>query len=156
MRIPIAHIEPALESVERFGAIGELVQRLIHAGAIRRLDEESVFAALRSREETMSTGIGYRLGIPHAFTDAVAQPVVAFGRSRAGLEFDALDDALVEFVAVVLLPANSVTKSRATKSRALPFTARICSVLTKRAVQGTSAWLCRCAGDRRSFGGRVR
>jgi PTS system fructose-specific IIA component len=130
MRIPIAQIEADLESVERFGAIRELVKRLVHAGAIRVAVENDVLSELRVREETMSTGIGFRLGIPHAFTDAVAQPVVAFGRSRVGLEFDALDDAPVEFVALVLLPAR-----HSDESRALRFTALICSVLTKGAVQ---------------------
>jgi hypothetical protein len=33
MQIPLAHIEPDLQSDERFGAIGELVSKLVSAGA---------------------------------------------------------------------------------------------------------------------------
>ena len=44
-----------------------------------------VLNALKQREETMSTGIGFGIAIPHASSDRVGEVVAAFGRSaRAG------------------------------------------------------------------------
>ena len=61
------------------------------AGAVAILPSvrEVTDEALRAREETMSTGIGLGIAIPHASSDRVSQVVAAFGRSSKGIEFAA-------------------------------------------------------------------
>jgi mannitol/fructose-specific phosphotransferase system IIA component (Ntr-type) len=52
----------------------------------------------------MSTGIGFGIGIPHASTDLIQDVVGAFGRSKPGIDFDALDSQPVSLVMLFLVP----------------------------------------------------
>src|SRR5205809_7169801 len=54
----------------------------------------------------MSTGIGNGIAIPHASSDRIEEVVAAFGRSSHGIEFDALDNAPVKFVVLIIVPKN--------------------------------------------------
>ena len=58
----------------------------------------------------MTTGIGYGIGIPHASTDLVGEPVGAIGRSRSGVQFDALDGQPVKLVMLFLVPQGQFQK----------------------------------------------
>jgi mannitol/fructose-specific phosphotransferase system IIA component (Ntr-type) len=72
-------------------AIRELVVALASAGKVQEAEVDSLVAALMAREQLGSTGIGQGLAVPHAKHEKVSELVVAFGRSRAGVEFDSLD-----------------------------------------------------------------
>ncbi len=52
------------------------------------------------------SGIGFGIAIPHASSDRVDQVVAAFGRSSAGIEFEALDNAPVKFVVLFVVPKD--------------------------------------------------
>jgi mannitol/fructose-specific phosphotransferase system IIA component (Ntr-type) len=65
-----------------------------------------VLSALRAREETMSTGIGFGIAIPHASSDRVTEVVAAFGRSSTGIEFESLDNAPVRFIVLFIVPKD--------------------------------------------------
>lgn len=99
-------ILPEMQSTERYAAIAELVNLLVTHQQIAAEDRDSVLAALRAREETMSTGIGFGIAIPHASSERVAKVVAAFGRSSAGIEFEALDNAPVKFVVLFVVPKD--------------------------------------------------
>src|ERR1700748_865369 len=104
--LSVDQIIPEMKSTERWAAIGELIDLLVEKGAVRKADRESVLGALRAREETMSTGIGFGIAIPHASSDRVSKVVAAFGRSSTGIEFDALDNAPVRFVVLFVVPKD--------------------------------------------------
>ncbi len=99
-------ILPEMTANERWSAIVELVDLLVAQGQIKAADRDVVLAALRAREETMSTGIGFGIAIPHASSDRVSQVVAAFGRSQTGIEFDALDNAPVKFIVLFVVPKD--------------------------------------------------
>src|ERR1700710_1746483 len=99
-------IIPEMQALERSDAIVELVDVLVAKGQIAPDDRDTVLSALRAREETMSTGIGFGIAIPHASSDRVSQVVAAFGRSSKGIEFDALDNAPVRFVVLFVVPKD--------------------------------------------------
>ena len=99
-------ILPEMQATERYAAIAELVNLLVARGKIAEADQETVLAALRAREETMSTGIGFGIAIPHASSDKVTQVVACFGRSSAGIEFESLDNAPVKFVVLFVVPKD--------------------------------------------------
>ncbi len=99
-------ILPEMHATERYAAISELVALLVERGQIAAADRESVLVALRDREETMSTGIGFGIAIPHASSERVTKVVAAFGRSTAGIEFEALDSAPVKFVVLFVVPKD--------------------------------------------------
>lgn len=99
-------ILPEMKAVERYAAIAELVDLLVAKEHIAAQDKEAVLAALRTREESMSTGIGFGIAIPHASSERVSKVVAAFGRSSGGIEFEALDNALVKFVVLFIVPKD--------------------------------------------------
>lgn len=99
-------ILPDLKSEGRWEAIAELVDLLVHAKKIDPQDREAVLGSIRQREETMSTGIGLGIAIPHASSDKVTDVVAAFGRSLNGIEFDSLDGQPVLFIVLFVVPKD--------------------------------------------------
>ena len=104
--LSLEQIIPEMNATERWSAIVELVDLLAGLGHVRTEDREMVLAALRQREETMSTGIGFGIAIPHASSDRVEKVVAAFGRSSTGIEFDSLDNAPVKFIVLFVVPKD--------------------------------------------------
>ncbi|MBA3387117.1 MAG: PTS sugar transporter subunit IIA, partial [Chthoniobacterales bacterium] len=72
-------IIPEMKATERWPAIVELIHLLVSQGRIKPEDRESILASLKQREETMSTGIGFGIAIPHASSDRIDQVVATFG-----------------------------------------------------------------------------
>ena len=95
-----------MASSERWEAIRELVDCLVDAGKIEKADREDVLQSIRQREETMSTGIGFGIAIPHASSSKVSDVVAAFGRSTAGIPFDSLDGEPVNFIVLFVVPKD--------------------------------------------------
>jgi mannitol/fructose-specific phosphotransferase system IIA component (Ntr-type) len=93
-----------MKSVEHWSAIVELVDHLIEVGKLPAALREEVLAALKAREDQVSTGIGSGVAIPHAFSDNIEQVVAVFGRSKEGIDFEALDNAPVHFVILFIVP----------------------------------------------------
>ncbi len=99
-------IVPELRAANRWSAIDELISCLVESGKILPEHRESITAVVKKRETSMSTGIGFGIGIPHASTDLISEVVAAFGRSRAGVNFDSLDNQPVHLVTLFLVPAG--------------------------------------------------
>jgi mannitol/fructose-specific phosphotransferase system IIA component (Ntr-type) len=104
--LTVSQILPEMKATERWSAIVELVDLLVAQGQIKHADRDVVLAALRQREETMSTGIGFGIAIPHASSDRVEKVVAAFGRSTGGIEFESLDNAPVKFIVLFVVPKD--------------------------------------------------
>jgi PTS system nitrogen regulatory IIA component len=82
-------------------ALAELSQPL---AARSGLETEIVLAALRSREELGSTGLGDGFAIPHARVPGITGLVTSFGRSRAGIDFRAMDGKPTHFFFALCAP----------------------------------------------------
>jgi len=104
--LTVKQIIPEMKATERWSAIVELIDLLVTLGKINPGDRDTVLSALRAREETMSTGIGFGIAIPHASSDCVHEVVAAFGRSTTGIEFDSLDNAPVKFIVLFVVPKD--------------------------------------------------
>ncbi len=103
-------IVPELKATTRWEAIDELIGTLVAAGRIDPAHREAVVAVVKRREQSMSTGIGFGIGIPHASTELITEVTAAFGRSRAGVNFDALDNQPVHLVTLFLVPQGQFQK----------------------------------------------
>ncbi len=101
------HIIPNLKANEHFAVIREMVAHLIHIGRIRPQDEDVVMDAITKREKSMSTGWGFGFASPRARVGCVKDILLAVGVSASGVEFDALDNEPVNFIAMFIVPANS-------------------------------------------------
>ena len=93
-----------LRATDRWEAIDELITNLIQTGNVKSEDRDAVVGAVRKREFSMSTGIGFGIGIPHATTELVYKPVAALGRSKKKINFDSLDGKPVSLVLLFLIP----------------------------------------------------
>jgi mannitol/fructose-specific phosphotransferase system IIA component (Ntr-type) len=103
-------INPALQATNRWEAIDELIGNLVACQKIKPEHREAITAVVKKRESTMSTGIGFGIGIPHASTDLIYEVTGAFGRSRKGINFDALDNKPVSLVMLFLVPQGQFQK----------------------------------------------
>src|SRR5882672_5741826 len=99
-----------LKASNRWEAIDELINSLVEVGKIKPENREAIVAVVKKRESSMSTGIGFGIGIPHASTDLIYDVVGAFGRSKRGVNFDALDNQPVNLVMLFLVPQGQFQK----------------------------------------------
>jgi Kef-type K+ transport system membrane component KefB/mannitol/fructose-specific phosphotransferase system IIA component len=95
---------PSLEAQDRFGAIEELVRLACEVEP--GLPESTLQHAARAREETMGTGIGGGIAVPHARLDALTRPLVVLGISKEGIEWNAIDDQPAHLVFLILTPRD--------------------------------------------------
>lgn len=96
-----------LEAVEHWGAITELVSRLVTCGLLAADACKATLEALRAREQLVSTGIGGGVAIPHAFSDQVEEVVAVLGRSTQGIDFEAVDRAPVHVIVLFVVPRKN-------------------------------------------------
>ncbi|WP_078381644.1 PTS fructose transporter subunit IIABC [Sutcliffiella halmapala] len=78
-----------LQANSKSSVIRELVDTLDRAGKLA--DKKGYEEAILAREAQSTTGIGEGIAIPHAKTNAVKTPAIAFGVSKQGLDYQALD-----------------------------------------------------------------
>ncbi|MCX6912649.1 MAG: PTS sugar transporter subunit IIA [Verrucomicrobia bacterium] len=103
-------IIPDLRATNRWEAIDELINNLVATGKITAQNQEAIAAVVKKRESSMSTGIGFGIGIPHASTDLITEVVGALGRSTRGVNFDSLDNQPVNLVMLFLVPQGQFQK----------------------------------------------
>src|SRR5215467_15197938 len=103
-------ILPDMQAGDRWQAIDELIKNLLTTGKIKAEHLEAIAGVVKRRESSMSTGIGFGIGIPHASTDLISEVVGALGRSKKGVNFDALDNQPVNLVMLFLVPQGQFQK----------------------------------------------
>jgi len=92
-----------IASPDRRGAVRELSAVLARASG---LDAARVEEAVWAREMIGTTGIGHGIAIPHARIEGLPRPLVAFGLSPVGIDFNAPDGQAARLVFLILTPAE--------------------------------------------------
>jgi len=105
-----AQIIPEMRATNRWEAIDELVEQLVIAGRVAPEHRQDIAAVVKKREQSMSTGIGFGVGIPHAVSDLISEVVGVLGRSSKGMQFEALDNQPVTLVILFLVPQGQFQK----------------------------------------------
>ncbi len=72
-----------------------------------RVDPEAMLQVLLEREKLGSTGIGDGIAIPHGKLAGLEEMVIAFGRSKDGIDFEAMDGKPAHLFFLLMAPANS-------------------------------------------------
>ena len=72
-----------------------------------KFDSGTMLRVLLEREKLGSTGIGDGIAIPHGKLAGLDEILVAFGRSREGVTFEALDGKPVHLFFLLMAPENS-------------------------------------------------
>ena len=86
-------------------------------------DARLVADMLKRREQLGSTGIGHGIAIPHGRTLSTPTLLVAFGKSRKGIDFDAVDNQPVYLIFMIVAPPQEESNVY------LPFLGKLVEVL---------------------------
>src|SRR5262245_18884141 len=79
------------------------------AAAATGLEAATILAALEQREKLGTTGIGEGVAIPHARLPGIDRLIGFFVRLETPIEYDALDDAPVDLVFLLVAPESAST-----------------------------------------------
>ncbi|WP_121822224.1 PTS sugar transporter subunit IIA [Halostella salina] len=102
--IPTDHVSLSEPPAGKEATIEYLLDLLVDAGRVD--DRDAALTALLAREEETTTGVGKGIGIPHAKTDAVSRPSVAFVRSEDGVDFGSMDGEPATLLFMILVPES--------------------------------------------------
>jgi mannitol/fructose-specific phosphotransferase system IIA component (Ntr-type) len=102
-----ANVPRLSESLDRDGAITELISSLDRAGALPKGTCQELIEAVILRENEASTGLGRGVAVPHVKHAAIKQVVGVVGISEPGLDFSALDKQPVYSILLLLSPAGN-------------------------------------------------
>ena len=88
----------------------EIIEELVNLASRSKLvkDKDEVLKAVLEREKLVTTGVGYGVAFPHAKTKAIKGIVIAFGRSKNGIDFDAMDKKPVHLFFLIAAPEDAI------------------------------------------------
>lgn len=95
-----------LEQRTKQGVIGELVQRLTHAGHVEPDDEAPLIQSIMAREEMGSTALGNGIAMPHCRSSLTERFTGVVAIDENGVDFGALDRQPVQLVFLLLAPMD--------------------------------------------------
>ncbi|MEM6672670.1 MAG: PTS sugar transporter subunit IIA [Planctomycetota bacterium] len=103
-----ADVVLGFDPVDKWEAIHQLVEHLVHCGRLDAELEEPVREAVLARERSMSTGMEQGVAIPHAAVEDISEIVGAMGvvRRDEGLEFESIDGQPARVVVLLVIPKN--------------------------------------------------
>lgn len=96
------YIKLDLEATTKEEVIRELASVLDDVGVVK--DYDGLVDDIIVRERMTSTGIGFRIGLPHAKTSHILKPSIAFGRSKKGVDFDSMDAQKAHIFFLICMP----------------------------------------------------
>jgi mannitol/fructose-specific phosphotransferase system IIA component (Ntr-type) len=102
--LTVEQIAPKLTAADRWAVIDQLVDLLVRSHKIRPEDREAIRKAVKDRETTKSTGIGYGIALPHASVGCIQNVVAVFARLNPAVDFQAMDDQPVKTCLLFLSP----------------------------------------------------
>jgi nitrogen PTS system EIIA component len=97
-------ILPDLQATDKPGVLRELC---VPIGRVFALDPGRLTEVLLEREKLGSTGVGEGVAIPHGKLPGVPNLLAAFGRSKRGIDFAAIDGKPTYLFFVLFAPENS-------------------------------------------------
>ncbi|TNJ39083.1 PTS sugar transporter subunit IIA [Chlorobaculum thiosulfatiphilum] len=102
------HINLNLESGSKDEVIDTLLAMVSSHAKVR--DTKQLAEDVRKREREMSTGIGKNIGLPHAKTSAVTEPVLALVTLAGEVDFESIDNQPVKIVFLLATPETMLAE----------------------------------------------
>lgn len=84
-----------------------ITELIVPIAKMTKIDPEELVRVIMNREALGSTGIGEGVGIPHGKLQDLSTLILGFGRSRQGIDFDAIDGKPVYLFFLLLTPENA-------------------------------------------------
>jgi PTS system nitrogen regulatory IIA component len=97
-----------LTALDKKSVLEELVSVLVEHGRLQ--DKEKTVEVLLERERLGSTGIGDGIAIPHGKLKGIKGIICSFGRSRAGVDFQSVDEKPTHLFFLLLAPEDSASE----------------------------------------------
>ena len=101
------NIIPDLKARDKQGVLEELAESITNHSPW--LDTSSLVKVLLEREQLGSTGIGDGVAIPHGKFHGIQHPIISFGRSLRGLDFESMDGQPAFLFFLLVAPENSAS-----------------------------------------------
>ena len=101
------NIIPELKAKDKTGVLEELADTIVTHEPL--LDKSALVKVLLERERLGSTGIGDGVAIPHGKFHGISHPIISFGRSRKGLDFESMDGEPAYLFFLLVAPENSAS-----------------------------------------------
>jgi len=98
-------IVPELKANDKAGVLEELAQ--VIADHVPSIEKEALVKVLVERERLGTTGIGDGVAIPHGKLKGIGRPIISFGRSKVGIDFESIDRQPVYLFFLLVAPDNS-------------------------------------------------
>jgi PTS system nitrogen regulatory IIA component len=98
---------PDLKAKDKKKTIEELANAVVKTNP--SLDKDSLVRVLLDREALGSTAIGDGVAIPHGKFPGIIAPIISFGRSRKGLDFESMDGQPVFLFFLLVAPEDSAS-----------------------------------------------
>ena len=95
-----------LKSKSKDKVIEELVELAAASKSVK--DQNLLLKDVVEREKLVTTGGGYGVAFPHAKTKSVRGIVIAFGRSKEGVDFEAMDKRPVQLFFLIAAPEEAI------------------------------------------------
>ena len=114
--LSVEQFAPKVSAPDRWALIDTLIDQLVRAGKIRAEDREAVRKAVKDREATKSTGIGYGIAIPHASVGGIQDVAAIVARLDPPIDFQALDGQPVRLCVLFLTPQGQFQRHLQTLS----------------------------------------
>ena len=89
-------------ALDKKSCLSEMTEFLFEKGVVN--SQIAFLARILDRESLMSTGIGRKIAIPHARSEAVAQLKIAVYLLDNELEFDSIDGEPVKIIFMIAVP----------------------------------------------------
>ena len=95
-----------IDDTDRNAVIRRLATLMVATGIV--LDVDAVVRAALERESISTTGIGEGIAIPHAATASCTAPLLAFARSRTGVDWSSVDGAPATLIFMIAVPETGI------------------------------------------------
>jgi PTS system nitrogen regulatory IIA component len=99
------NIIPDLKAKDKNGVLEELAE--VISNREPSVNKRDLVRVLVERERLGSTGIGDGVAIPHGKLNGIKHPLISFGRSNKGLDFDSMDGQTAYLFFLLVAPENS-------------------------------------------------
>lgn len=118
---------PDLKATTKDELFEEVIDQFVKIKYLK--NREIVLDMLRRREQLGSTGIGKNIAIPHGRTTSASDIMIAFGKSRQGIEYDSIDKKPVKLVFMIIAPPQDENNMY------LPLLGKMVEILSKSKVR---------------------
>ena len=116
-----------LRSTSKDEVLNEMVDFVSHQTPLK--DSQLILDMLNRREQLGSTGIGSGIAIPHGRSISSADILVAFGKSKEGIDYDSIDKKPVHLIFMIIAPPQEQSNVY------LPFLGKLVEILKEEQVR---------------------